>query len=107
MFSKIFKNNEKEQAIFAGVRVKTISVALSIITTIGGAVYAIDDRYATENELNQVQEQTIGVFKQYLVLQYQDDLMDLKYKEHQGEITSYEETKIDRIEQRLDQLQSK
>lgn len=91
--------------------IKSLSAFVTIITVVVSMVYFLEDRYALKIELNTIKaewktdrKEMFNSLSNLIMMQYEDEIMDLEFKVRSGKATAYEETKLDHLKRRVDQM---
>lgn len=107
--------NTQKRTSGTGLSVKALSAAIGLIVSVGGGFWAIEDRYVTRKEHEATTQQLQKDFvssqneiiksgKRLFIMQYEDQLDDLEFKEHQGTATDFEKSKIKKIKRRIESI---
>jgi len=91
--------------------VKTIVSTATIIASVITAVWAIDDRFALKGELEDVKkvlqaERMAGYdqLKDLILIQYEDQIQELIFKQNSSKLTPYEATRLNYLNKKLMEL---
>lgn len=106
-------DDKPKNVLTQNLSIKTLGAVLSLLATIGGAIWALDDRYVDTSELTHLkEEQSVQVEavvkggRRLFIMQYEDQLDDLQFKVQQGTATDFEKAKIERIKRRIESIRA-